>query len=96
MKKLQKIISWPFLAMIKFYQKTLSFDHGPLKTLYPHGFCQFQPSCSQYTYEAIDKHGVIKGTILGSWRVLRCNPWAKGGKDAVPDKFTLPRFEGRK
>jgi uncharacterized protein len=95
MKKLQKIISWPFLFLIRLYQHTLSFDHGPMKRFFPYGYCQFQPTCSEYTYRAIEKYGLLKGTILGGWRILRCNPWAKGGSDPVPSKFTLPPFEKR-
>lgn len=71
------------VALINIYQKTLSFDHSPLKVFYPHGFCRFTPSCSQYSKEAIIKHGPIKGVLLGTWRVLRCNPWNKGGYDPV-------------
>lgn len=95
MKTLQKIIRAPFLVLIWLYQHTLSFDHGPLRVYFPHGYCQFHPTCSQYTYEAIEKHGVIRGTILGAWRILRCNPWARGGADPVPDSFKLPKFEKR-
>lgn len=71
------------LSLIKGYQKTLSLDHGPLKSLFPYGYCRFQPTCSVYTYEAIDKYGVIKGGALGLWRIMRCNPWNKGGHDPV-------------
>ncbi len=71
------------ISLIRFYQKTLSFDHGPLKGLYPHGFCRFYPSCSQYGIEAIEKHGPIKGGFMTAWRILRCNPWNKGGHDPV-------------
>lgn len=71
------------VKLIKFYQKTLSFDHGPLKSLYPHGFCRFNPTCSQYGVEAIEKYGIIKGGLMTSWRILRCNPWNKGGNDPV-------------
>jgi len=69
------------LKLIRLYQKTLSFDHGPLAFLYSEGFCRFQPTCSEYTYQAIEKYGVLKGSVLGLWRVLRCNPWSKGGYD---------------
>lgn len=79
------------LILIKFYQKTFSFDHGPLKRLYPFGYCRFKPTCSEYTYEAIKTFGVIKGSLLGGWRILRCNPWNKGGDDPVPEKFTFKR-----
>lgn len=71
------------VRLIKIYQKTLSFDHGPLKAAYPHGFCRFYPSCSQYGVEAIEKYGIIKGGLMTSWRILRCNPWNKGGNDPV-------------
>lgn len=71
------------VTAIKFYQKTLSFDHGPMKTLYPHGFCRFYPSCSQYGVEAVEKYGIIKGGFKTIWRVMRCNPWNKGGNDPL-------------
>jgi len=45
--------------------------------------CRFSPTCSEYTYQAVDKYGVIKGLIMGLGRVLRCNPWNKGGVDLV-------------
>lgn len=71
------------LKLIRAYQKTLSLDHGPLSFLYSEGFCRFHPTCSQYTYEAIDKYGVFKGSWLGLKRICRCNPWNKGGEDPV-------------
>jgi hypothetical protein len=77
---------WPkklVVSFIRLYQKTLSFDHGPLKTYYPHGFCRFNPSCSEYGAQAINKYGIIKGGIMTCWRILRCNPWNKGGNDPV-------------
>lgn len=71
------------IAIIRLYQKTLSFDHGPLKAYYPHGFCRFYPSCSEYGVQAIEKHGLIRGGLKACWRILRCNPWNKGGYDPV-------------
>lgn len=71
------------LKAIKIYQKTLSFDHGIFRSLYPHGYCRFKPTCSEYAYTAIEKHGIIKGGYLAGWRVLRCNPFSKGGYDPV-------------
>lgn len=71
------------LNTIKFYQKTISFDHGFLRFLYPNGYCRYYPSCSEYGYQAINKHGVIKGGIKTLFRVLRCNPWSKGGIDKL-------------
>lgn len=76
---LGRVVIW----FIKLYQKTLSLDHGPLKHRYPHGFCRFYPTCSQYGIEAIQKHGIIKGGIKTIWRIMRCNPWNKGGNDPV-------------
>lgn len=46
--------------------------------------CRYHPSCSRYALESIQLHGVIAGVALGSWRILRCNPWAKGGVDDPP------------
>jgi len=82
----QVLYSYPkifVLKLIKVYQKTLSFDHGPLKGMFPGGFCRYNPTCSQYTYDAIMKYGVIKGSGKGLWRIMRCNPWSKGGNDPV-------------
>ena len=47
----------------------------------------YRPTCSQYAIEAIWRHGALKGTALAAWRVLRCNPFAKGGYDPVPENF---------
>ncbi|MBU0648136.1 membrane protein insertion efficiency factor YidD [Patescibacteria group bacterium] len=71
------------LFFIKIYQKTISPDHGWFKSLFPHGFCRFQPSCSQYGMDAIGKHGLFKGGFMTTWRVLRCNPFSRGGHDPV-------------
>lgn len=71
------------VKMIRLYQKTLSFDHGPLKFMYPHGFCRFQPSCSEYGIQAITKYGIFKGGYLTVKRVFKCNPFNKGGYDPV-------------
>ncbi|MDO5125213.1 MAG: membrane protein insertion efficiency factor YidD [Ruminococcus sp.] len=53
--------------------------------------CRYYPSCSSYSIEAFKKHGFFKGLILSVWRVLRCNPFSKGGVDYVPEKFSLIR-----
>lgn len=75
------------LGTIRFYQKTASPDHGPFKHLYPEGFCRYYPSCSEYAAQAIEMHGVIIGSGLGAWRILRCNPWVRGGYDPPPKKL---------
>lgn len=67
--------------LIRLYQKTLSPDHGLLRHKYPHGFCKYAPSCSEYTRISIEKHGIFRGVAKGAWRILRCNPWSSGGVD---------------
>lgn len=76
---IRKIVTWPIVA----YQKTLSLDHGPLQVLYPYGYCRFHPTCSEYCRQAILKRGIVRGVFSGGWRILRCNPWSKGGIDRV-------------
>ncbi len=71
------------IRIIKIYQKTISLDHGFFKFLHPYGYCRFKPTCSEYAISAIEKYGIIKGGIKAIWRVLRCNPWNKGGWDPL-------------
>lgn len=66
------------LGMIKFYQRTWSAVMPPS--------CRFSPTCSQYTFEAIQKFGIIKGIFMGVKRILRCHPLNPGGYDPVPEK----------
>ena len=65
-----------FIRIINFYRKNIS----PMKRTK----CPYFPSCSEYGIEAIQKHGVIKGCLFAIWRILRCNPFSKGGYDPVP------------
>ena len=51
--------------------------------------CKYEPSCSVYASTAVRRFGVARGTLLGAWRLLRCNPFSHGGFDPVPDHFTL-------
>ena len=64
------------VAIIKTYRVVLSGWLG--------GQCRFAPTCSHYAEQAILAHGAIKGSALATWRVLRCNPYGKGGLDPVP------------
>lgn len=72
------------IGLITLYQKTLSPDHGPLRFLFGVGVCRYKPTCSDYTKEAIIKHGATKGIVLGLSRISRCHPWREGGHDPVP------------
>ncbi len=65
------------LACIKGYRKYLSGLKG-------YSSCKYYPTCSTYALEAITKYGALKGGILSLWRILRCNPFSKGGYDPVP------------
>jgi len=67
------------IAAIRLYQKYLS----PLKGTK----CPYFPSCSGYGLEAIETHGAFRGGLLALWRILRCNPFSKGGYDPVPEEF---------
>jgi len=72
------------IAIVTLYQKTLSPDHGLFKSLYPYGYCKHYPTCSEYTKQALDKHGLVKGGFYGALRILRCNPWAESKVDPIP------------
>ena len=64
------------LVFIQFYRNYLS----PLKSTK----CPYIPTCSEYAVEAVEKYGFVKGGLLMMWRILRCNPFSKGGYDPVP------------
>ena len=70
------MIRWFLIGCIHFYQR--HFHHPPT--------CRFYPTCSQYAEEALAVHGALWGSVLSIWRVLRCNPFGKGGFDPVPPK----------
>jgi hypothetical protein len=68
--------------IIRLYQRTISPDHSAWgKRRYPHGYCRFYPSCSEYGRITLLKNGMIIGSCRMLWRVLRCNPWNPGGTD---------------
>ena len=67
------MISKFLIACVRFYQRWISPCLPKM--------CRFEPSCSQYFFEAVQKYGPLKGTLKGIWRILRCNPWNPGGYD---------------
>lgn len=73
------MLARPFIFILKLYRKYVS----PLKRA---PSCRFTPSCSQYAIEALEEWGLICGTALAIWRVLRCNPFSDGGYDPVPKR----------
>lgn len=81
MGTIRNLIKKVLIFLIKTYQMTLS-------PRFSHGSCRYTPTCSQYALEAIENHGIFKGCLLAAWRILRCNPFSKGGWDPVPPKKT--------
>ena len=81
MGTIRNLIKKVLIFLIKTYQMTLS-------PRFSHGSCRYTPTCSQYALEANDIHGIFKGCLLAAWRILRCNPFSKGGWDPVPPKKT--------
>jgi putative membrane protein insertion efficiency factor len=68
-------VRWVFLLPVRVYRRVFS-------PVLPQR-CKYHPSCSAYAVEAVRSYGVIRGTVLAGWRLLRCNPWSHGGHDPV-------------
>ena len=73
---IQVPLTWALILLVRFYQKFLSPGLPPS--------CRFAPSCSQYTLEALQQYGALRGIWLGARRLARCHPWHPGGYDPVP------------
>ena len=73
------------IGLVRGYQKWISPLFPPT--------CIYRPTCSTYMIQAIEKHGVIKGVIMGIGRIMRCHPFILGGQDPVPDEFTVRRHK---
>lgn len=71
------------ISLVRFYQQFISPAFPPS--------CRYYPTCSSYTLQAVERHGAFKGSLMGFARIFRCNPFVKGGRDPVPDHFTLKR-----
>ena len=66
------------IKFVRFYQVAISANRPPC--------CKYMPTCSAYALEALEVHGALKGSALAIWRILRCNPFSRGGYDPVPEK----------
>ena len=71
-----KLITYPFILLVRFYQIAIS----PLKP----PTCRFTPTCSSYAFEALKRYGLFKGGMLAIRRIMRCHPWGGSGYDPVP------------
>lgn len=72
----QGLLSRIWLSPVRFYRRYLSALKG-------RPTCRYLPTCSEYAIEAVEAHGVVRGTLKASWRLLRCNPFFSGGYDPV-------------
>jgi putative membrane protein insertion efficiency factor len=75
---MKKLLTYPFLLLIKIYQTVIS--------PFTPATCRFQPTCSHYAKEALEKHGFWKGGALAMKRIFSCHPWGGSGYDPVPEK----------
>ena len=71
------------VAPIRVYQRLISPLLGPR--------CRYHPSCSEYAVQAIRSYGALRGLVLAGWRLLRCNPWSRGGFDYPEDQRIFRR-----
>ena len=78
----KSIAAWLLLFFIRFYITFLSAFFG--------GACKYEPSCSKYAYEAVERYGPARGTALALKRLLRCRPFTQGGYDPVPSDLQVP------
>ncbi len=74
----RSFLSRAMLGAVRFYRRQISPNKGG-------SCCRYVPTCSQYAVTAIERYGALKGGRLAAWRLLRCNPWSKGGYDPVPE-----------
>ena len=76
--KVRRILIFPFIILVRFYQVAIS--------PFTPATCRFEPTCSNYTLQALKKHGLFRGGWLATKRIFSCHPWGKSGYDPVPPK----------
>ncbi len=79
------MLRYILIKLINIYQATVSPDHGVFRASFPHGYCRFYPSCSEYTRLSILRFGGFKGMWLGLLRILKCNPFVQPKIDRIPN-----------
>ncbi|MDP2004843.1 MAG: membrane protein insertion efficiency factor YidD [Rubrivivax sp.] len=82
---LSQLLTWPrrlLMLLVRGYRLLLKPWLG--------NACRFEPTCSAYALQALERHGALAGTALTGWRILRCHPWCDGGCDAVPENLPRP------
>lgn len=83
LKGIDRVLARGVIFFIKIYQKTFSPDHSLGGKGFPFCGCRFYPSCSQYGIGVLEHYGFLMGVPRMIWRILRCNPWSKGGVEFV-------------
>jgi putative membrane protein insertion efficiency factor len=76
--RISGLLVLPLVVLVRAYQLLVS-------PLFPNT-CKYHPTCSQYALDALRQYGLLRGLVLASWRLLRCNPWSHGGVDRVEDQ----------
>jgi uncharacterized protein len=79
--RISSVLATVLIALVYTIRFTFAIGPGPR--------CRYFPCCSEYTVSSLKQHGPFAGLVLGTWRVLRCNPWSGGGVDPVPNRFQL-------
>lgn len=85
---MKRVLTNVYLLPLHFYRRVIS-------PMLPQR-CKYYPTCSAYTEQAIRELGIVRGTIVGGWRLLRCNPLSDGGVDLLEDRRLFPDHGGRK
>lgn len=86
--KLERLLAWPLILLVRGYKLFVSPALPPS--------CKYHPSCSAYADEALCRHGLVRGSLLMTWRLCRCNPLSRGGYDPVPGSDPSTRPSGAK